>query len=181
MDRKLVIESIVNKLLNENKEITVPSIAVDARIIEAGESLLNDLTEAPLQVAKISSADAERRADQLRAMRASGQELPGSRLYSDPHRNAEQDPLAKPKVERMSFLKKAIDDGFVTNRMGEKKPIGPRIKQSMSDEISRIERDLGITSAPSERSQQAQNDLKSIFGSEHAVGGSSAFANLFKS
>lgn len=141
------------------------------------ESIVNNLLEAPL-VRRVSAEDAEKRAAVLAQRRASGQGAV-TPLYSDPQRNAEQDPLLKPHHERLSFLKKAIEDGFVTNKVGERKPIGPRIVASMQDEISKLEKSLG-TGFSSETSRNAEADLKSIFGPERAVSGSEAFDHLFK-
>ena len=143
------------------------------------EEIVDALLEGGIQKAVISKEAAEQRASHLAAMRAKG-ERPGTSLYSDPDKNAAHDPLVAPHQERISFLTRAIEDGFVTTGTGEKKPIGPRIKQSMRGQLDTLQAQMGNSAPPTERSAAAQRDLHDIFSDGDSRSSAPSLDSLFK-
>ena len=104
-------------------------------------------------------------------------------LYSDPQIDLQRNPLKTAKMDRLNFLKDAVEKRSTPVKGGSsRQPIGDRTVRSMSDEISQLESELGLSGPRSKSSVDAKKDLDSLFGGNATTrsAGAQAFDALFK-
>jgi hypothetical protein len=104
-------------------------------------------------------------------------------LYSDPQKDLELNPLKKPYMERLSFLRDSVEKKSTPMKGGTgRQPIGDRVLRSMQDEISHIESELGLSGRPAASAEGARKAFADLFSAEDKPArssGAAAFHDLF--